>query len=518
MEFFKPTRLLNAMAATVMLTLAMSSCSKSGELADNVPADAIVVVKLNLQQVIENAGCTVENGRISLSPELTDEIGKDDPSSAMIINQFLSYTEGLDLSEAIFFVRERNDREKGVVMAVMTDKDKVAQTLGSFLGKPESKDGFECYDVSGNIIALKENILYFSDNLNIITDALNKAEKENLSSMPGLQKFLAEDNALAIIVSGKKIDLPSAYRNQWICGSLKFNGPEVSGELCMMDTDGNRNPFGEAFGELSSDFLRYIPDNTQLVAAIGPVKEPSLKQQINSYARQMGTSGKYLTDLDGTASFALHASDSLLGLGGMQFWNRFNGSNFDWSLIDMIAMAHYPETTADALVTELKDMFMLQGQTVETTDDGLSTFTIDNLRGFFGNVDNYFAIANFPIKASSGNRFNVNLDGKRAIIYSISKPTKETAELFGANIGSEGGIWLEKDCIKGKVSLTGTDSKYLQTVIRILLNPKMQELIETCINEMMGSTCYYDYYDDYDYPDDVEMMTENIAVSEPASF
>lgn len=509
MNFIKKARLMGAVLSTAAMALIMGSCSESGKLTENIPSDISMAMKLNLQQAVENAGCTVDNGRIVLSDELTEAISKEDPAAAMVANQFLAYTEGLDLSEAVFFMRSKRE---AVAMASMTDKDKVTGTLNTFFGKPESKDGFDCYDVKGGTMAVKGDIIYLSDDLATISKAIEDAKKESLSSKPGLEQFLSADNAFAIVLSAKEADLPSAYRDYWICGSLKFEGPEISGELCLMDTDGRRNAFGEAFGELSSDFLRYVPENTQLIAAVGPVKEPALKQVIESAARQMGDRGKYLTDLDGTASVAFHFSDSLTGANGIQAVNKlFYSNDFDWSLIDMIAMLHYPKATAEALTADIKDSFMLQGQTPEATADGLYTFTFDSLRGFFGTVGDYFAIANYPIK-QGGNSLNVNLSGKRAVIYAYSTPAKEFAEQFGfdPNIGSECELWLEKDCIKGKARFTNTDGRFLQTIISVLLNPDMQEFIKAYINESMGQPYCYE-------PDDEVFIDEDFEIEEVVS-
>lgn len=59
-------RALGGLMSLALVACMLTSCSKSGsgdKLVENIPASAFMVVKINPQQIIENAGCTVDNGK-----------------------------------------------------------------------------------------------------------------------------------------------------------------------------------------------------------------------------------------------------------------------------------------------------------------------------------------------------------------------------------------------------------------------------------------------------------------------
>lgn len=84
---------LGGLMAMALVTCMLTSCGKSGssdKLIENIPADANVVMKFNMQQVIENAGCSVDNGKIVLSEKYSDAIRQAAGATALKARQRIS--------------------------------------------------------------------------------------------------------------------------------------------------------------------------------------------------------------------------------------------------------------------------------------------------------------------------------------------------------------------------------------------------------------------------------------------
>lgn len=364
------------LAGLALMVGALTSCGGK-ELSKVIPADIKVACRFDLKQTALNAGCSFnEKGQLELSPEINAVIGNDIETMAKV-KMALMMTEGFDMSDMIFFMRTNNEP---VFVASLSDEVKVVKNITAMLGEPESADGFSVFYPSGKgyepVVAVKDARAWVASDLVTITDAIDAADKKHIGTMPGIRQFLDGDNAFAFVVSSRALNFfPSNFYNQWLCGSLKFDDKISSGELCMMDSDGKRYPFGETFGEVSTDFLRYVPADMNVVGALGPIESPSVKTMISMLATDLGSEGKYLTDIDGTIALALDFSDVAPG----NFSDLFNVGKYDFKSLKGLLMVHYPQQTANDLVTTVSDLLSLQGQIVGDGPDNLKTFAFDSI-------------------------------------------------------------------------------------------------------------------------------------------
>lgn len=507
MKLSNPRRLTSRLFATAVIALTLTSCGKSSEMTENIPADVDYAVRLNLRQPLENAGCTVtDNGVITLPDKLLNAIS-DSPAISMMVQQLLSATEGIDLSDFYFFEHNGNR----ILLGALSDSNKVSETFTKYFGSAKTVDGMKMFSVDGQLIFIDADLLWIPTHwepvaaTNEIKAVKTAAKNKHIGTVPGLEEWLAADNTVAAVISGKQLDLPSQYRNDWMCGSLRFDGNTVSGELALINDTGKREPLGESFGIIDTDFLRYIPDNSSVVVALGPVENPQIKQFIGAIASNMDEYSKFLTSLDGTISIALDMSKLTE--------NMQQSLDIPFTDIEGIAMVHYPDKVADELVTTLCDLSRMSGQQPEALGNGQFTISEDGLQLFFGNIDGYFAISTSKIQPDSHNAYTPLVSGKRGVIAAISTPN-EISRSFGVDYSTEAAIWLESDCIKGKIELKGTSSKFLEAFIDLCLNENFRNQIENIVDllyEINGhcNNCNIEDYEEYFYEPD-EVVIESV--------
>lgn len=530
---------LNALCS--LMTFAMvvgmlTSCSKDGsdKLVESVPADAVFVMKLNPKQIIENTGCTVDNGKIVLSSAYKDAIKNVGGTTALgVVNQYLAYTEGVNLDAIMVFYTTKNGSDAALV-ATLSDEDAVKKTLKDLVGKQKEKDGFDCYEIDGGgVIAIKDKMMWFANKLSVITNHIKAAKKENIGSVAPIAELLTADNAFALAANLPKFksqvgnveqELTSegvpaniakkiaGMMNYYACISFTLSGNSASGEFYLVDKDGKRNEFGKVLNVIDTNFLNNVPAKANCIAAAGSIADADinayLKQLAAEVAQEDPQNAKYtdlFTKMDGTAAIAaeFNAINVVDPLTLIKMSNT-ELAQFVISNIKVIAMAHYPQATVQNYANIFADELRQEGATVNTTSNGLYTVNAPNLFDlYFGNRNGYLTISNFN---DNGNAANVasKFAGKRLMVYSSGQPNPTMAN-FGWNFGGEGELWLEADALKYKVTLTGTNQKFLQAILEPLTDMDNINKIMQYANEIERATYSKNYngynYGTYDYDD-----------------
>lgn len=541
---------LNALGGLMAVALAacmLTSCGKSAGSADtlveNIPSSSVFVLKINPQQVLENAGCSVDNGKIVLSQKYSDVI-KENAGAAMlnVVNQYLAYTEGIKLDAIMLFSADAGAKSAAMT-ALVSDAEPVKAHLKDLFGNQTEENGYTVFKNAGVVIAVNDKMMWVADNMAAIERISAEAAKSNLASVGGVGEFLADDNAFAFVVSLPEIektlkaqgidvaaklernDVPAPLAEKiagamkyYACGSMAFKGNTVSGEFFLVDKDGKRSEFGKVLNVIDTDFLANVPADANAVMACGNIGDADLKSAIDSavadYKAKAGDSqdAQYLDLLtlwDGTAALAFECNDliaidpaSLVNMSEMQLVETV------FSKIKCVAMAHYPAEVVEKYAARVFDFMRNTGATPDYAGKGY--YKVDFEQGFslyFGNRYGYLTFANFDIK-SNANTLADKFAGKHLAIYSKAEANPVMAR-FGWNYGSEGMLWLDDDALRFKMELTGTSANYLQAFIEPLTDMNnLQNLMqyfmemERSVGNSYGSYDEPDFDDYYDYSED----------------
>lgn len=536
-------RALGGLMSLALVACMLTSCSKSGsgdKLVENIPASAFMVVKINPQQIIENAGCTVDNGKIVLSQKYSDVIKQQAGAAALnVVNSYLAYTEGIKLDAIMVAVTADGS---GIGVGMLSDAEPVKKHLKELLGNQSDEDGFVVFKASGHmVIAIKDNMIWWSDGLGSIKKQIEKAAESNIASLKGVGDILSDDNAFAMVINlpeaNKKLaahgeDIKSELTRNGVpaglaaklanvmdyyaCGSLKFDRNTVSGEFYLIDKDGNRNEFGKMLNVIDTDFLKNVPADANAVMACGNIADPDVKKLIDDAAADFkskpynASDAQYLdllTAWDGTAAIALECN-SLAGADPVSMMNMSETALAEMVLknLKFVAMAHYPADVV-AKYTEMMCSFMQSSNmTPAQAADGLYSVAVPNVFDlYFGNENGYLTVANCNGGGNSSSLAD-KFTGKRFMMYS-HYDANPTLAGFGWNFGSESALWLEADALKFRSELTGTDANFLQAIIEPLTDMNNLNKLMEYVGQMMSNMNYgadYDYDAYYDYGDYAE--------------
>ncbi len=486
-------KLINKLFSLTLITVAMmaalTSCSGSSDMTELIPADVQFAARINLRQPLENGGFTIDkDGKITL-PDVLQKQLNGNPGVAMPLQMALSAIEGTDIAECyVFSCKDGTD----CVLLRLTDADKVEKTLKTYLGEPRKNDGTSYFDVDGFCFIIDDDILWGVDKVADVAKIKAAAKEKNIASISSINQLLASnDNTFALAVSPKAIDVPQIAK-YWGCLSLKFEGNVSEGEFALVDADGQRYPFGDAFGTVDTDILNNFPANSNVVAVLGPVKDASLKKYINKFAAQMGDMSDLLTGLDGTIGAAAYIPSSLAGLTSLEDVVGLEGS----------LLAKYKPAALNNIISTIVTKSQLGGFEVTQTTNGYST-VVDGSTIYFGNLDNYLAISTVPLTKGGNTSFKEAIEGTHGAICQKSKVLKSSPMVVDSR------TWMESDCIKAKATITGSSKKFIEAYIELLLNPDAQAEIENLIRAIMNQYrdeygAAYGYGEGYDYDADID--------------
>lgn len=178
---------LNALGGLMAVALAacmLTSCGKSAGSADtlveNIPSSSVFVLKINPQQVLENAGCSVDNGKIVLSKKYSDVI-KENAGATMlnVVNQYLAYTEGIKLDAIMLFSADAGAKSAAMT-ALVSDAEPVKAHLKELFGNQTEENGYTVFKNTGVVIAVNDKMMWVADNMAAIESI--SAEARNLIS------------------------------------------------------------------------------------------------------------------------------------------------------------------------------------------------------------------------------------------------------------------------------------------------------------------------------------------------
>lgn len=530
---------LGALMSVALVSVMLTSCSKgggSGKLIENIPASACFVMKANPQQIVENAGCTVENGKIVLSDVYSEAIRKIEPMAVSMVNTYLAYTEGVDLSSMMVFFTDFKNGEDVTFVALANDPAKVAENLKNFFGEGKERDGFTTFQIDGSdgVIALKDNFIWVAAKMKYINRHIEDAQQASLATLSGVAEFLTGDDAMAYMISLPKIkEMADSYGksleeelrdegvptsladkivdvfNYYACFSVKLDGNTLSGQAYLVDENGKRNEFGKMLNEIDPAFLANVPANTNSIMAFGNIADEDIKNLMKNEADKMRDRRyradevavlDFLTAWDGTAAMAIDATGLNVNLNTLVDMNEMELATFVMQNIKMVAMAHLPADLIQNYTNTICTMLESTNQTYDTLGNGYYSVAIQdvNVTGYFGEKDGYFVVGNSNGEGASD--LTGLFAGKRAVLYGKQDANPTLAEC-GWNFGSEGSAWVEDDAIKFNLSLTGTSLNFLQAFLEPLTDAKnlqnMADLVEKL--ERSGRYGYDDYGYDYDY-------------------
>lgn len=533
---------LRGLMSVALVAVMLTSCKKGGSssaLIENIPASACFVLKMNPQQVIENTGCSVENGKIVLSEKYTDAIRNINPGAVSMANSFLSMTEGLDLSSMMLFLTDMSRGRDVALVGAVNEPETVVKNLESITGVAgRDRDGFKTFSIEDEMmIAVGNNLIWFASDMSVINRHIEDAQEASLASVAGVAEFLSEDDALAWMVSLPKVkeeferhgnsieqelieeDVPANLAgkiadvfNYNACISFKLDGSTLCGRAFLVDDNGQRNEFGKMLNEIDPGFLANVPANANSVIAMGSIADEDVKNLIKVEADHLrGRQYRadevevldFLTAWDGTAAMAFDTNDVVFGWDDLKSMNEQEIMMYVMQKIKMVAMVHLPSEMISKYTNNICSMIQAANMPFNTVDTDYYSIEVPDaeITGYFGNKNGYLTFGNCDGEGATN--LSDIFAGQRMLYYFTQGANPMMAE-YGWDFGSEGVFRVGDDIVEFNVTLTGTTSNFLQAIFEPLTNPETIQKLQELAESMYGGYNDYDYYEyeSYEEPDE----------------
>lgn len=196
--------LIHSLAALVLLVVCLSSCSKKDEYTNVIPADAGVVVSMDVRSMVEKSGLEGQH-KDALMQKFLDGL-KPDVSAASFqqIEKMVKNPEesGLSVRDRIYFF---NSAKNLACVVKVADETKLKETFKlleeqKLASAVESADGFSWVSMEGNTLCA------FNKNVLLVLGSTDAAGTESLKANAKIWLAQKEENSIRKNPGFRKID------------------------------------------------------------------------------------------------------------------------------------------------------------------------------------------------------------------------------------------------------------------------------------------------------------------------
>lgn len=391
-----------AAIAAATLAIVATSCSGKPEVLESVPATATTVVRVDLERFLTEAGCTVNDEGITLSDDLRQALDTATSARAAAADIF-TRIKGLSLQTAVYF--EMPDVEGGVLVLPVDDDEAVES-----LSKPEMKlikdkdHGFVTFTDAERktSVAINDNLCWMAALDPDATVALAKkarraAKKESIADIRWKADALADDVPLRAIISigetHTDIFGDNAYQSAYACIASGDGDSLLNIKAHIADADGNRLPPFPTPGAIDPDFIRFLSECHNVVAAIAIAEDFNWDAFLDSEGKSLPSANKifmssmepHLRNIDGTIAVGL----------------RIDFDNLSTDSLDFCVVVKMKAGGADGVIDKIREMAAESRQQLAMRD-GFIRLPLENRTLRIGKIDNYLIVANHQPETATG--------------------------------------------------------------------------------------------------------------------
>lgn len=546
----------------VLAALSLVSCSKdeasfSSDLLKQIPADAEVVVAVDMTAIAKSAEVEItDDGVSSLPSYLADRIPYPTDDLLKEFNKKIGEL-GVDITAAAMFYKE--SLSLPVVVARVKDSSALTSQLKSFGMKESSSDGFKVYSVTdedsywgevscvvinGDYVYSYVDEVYAYDGRDPKRDlvkAVKSVASADFASTPA-GEYIAKGNAggLALVCSEKNARL---LRRE--CGLTPEIARDIEGAFIgvRFDLEGNELKFtaqaldknGSKFDSskysngicinpdatISQKAVEYLAPETCALAAV-TFSGIDWNAVIDQVADQMGGMSSeqetvirmavtYLKSLEGTVTIGVGVKDGLNSIARLA--NDRNRRPFD-DLVLSAAVQTKPGK-AKSMFSDMASFVAASGMPYDVTGNGFS-ISIPEIGATFyvAAFDDMLTVSTVPVNGRSNNAVSKAVDFGRynAAFAIVADKNSEIIEQLGCNIGLQLLAASNPESAEATFSLkaVGTSDPLLKALIKAGFD--VYGNFYRLKNIFDGVYSSVDYFNDYDYDD-----YEEVAVADSAA-
>lgn len=307
-------------ACTLVIIALLNSCrSGNGRLLDYVPAGSEELAVVNTDMLLKNAGCKIDKGVITLTPDLEMIKAKMSQQNADRLSYITLAAPAIDLENIVFFRHGST-----YIQLVRVKAPEIFEQAIKLGAKDISRtDGVTYYTMDDIVIAVDGDLAWIANKSDAISSAIKDAGKKNFTTAyPALAETLENKEYVIRTVNRISENFSAAPYNgvrqefSELFGICKLNLTDNIADLKIQFTDAGMKPleFSPYLETAGSDFLRFVDQRSNIVFAAGNplTKEeflPMLANIISSEKslRTLAPVIPYLESIEGTTSISATA-------------------------------------------------------------------------------------------------------------------------------------------------------------------------------------------------------------------
>ena len=233
-----------------IMIFGLSSCSKGSDLINVVNDEAVAVIMLQPEQLLNTFDVAVENGQVVIPEDIKSDFTENDIQE---MNEMLSYTEGVDRSQvlvSVYMERKKNEysgRYSNVPQVVVVAKVKDQAALDASFAKLEfektSSAGYDVYEYSGSQFVVAEGLVWVVENKanggELVKELLKKAADNPLADWKVSKLASISDKAVAGlgVIDSSMLEIPLNVNYVMLAG-LDLNGATAELKSEVFDIEG----------------------------------------------------------------------------------------------------------------------------------------------------------------------------------------------------------------------------------------------------------------------------------------
>lgn len=552
-------------ALVMLLALVTTSCSSDSgtKFLERIPENTDVVLVGNLKTIMESAGGSLDNDKITLPSVVLNKMGSSKKKELKKVNDFLE--EAGISTEVCALTYNFSDKSPIIIFAINSEKKfaKAIKKLG--FDKESDDDGTTIYKMqtyesdydedwnSYVYIAVNDGYGYMLPDISkeddsnpesTLTSFIEDASEKPFTKL-ACAEYITSGNAggLAIRIPDmlrtalKMAGMPSVVTDIYsgmICMTGSLDKESATSKIKWFDEDGKEKDFsklglpGNFNTNIDPAALAYMSKDESIVSAVS-MKDVDWSTITKAIAKQdhmpqnvMDVVNNYLKKIDGTMAFGLGVT------GGLEAFAKMNYGKDVLNQMAFTVVVGTKRGEAKSIVDDLANMAGSFGIPLNTTANGFS-LSIPGEEGtiYLEAQGNYLVLANHQIKKSNSNATVKALDFQNYVSAAAFCVSKDHPLFRDLDINNDLLLTATTDAktfeatfkaeIKGGKA-EGFIAKFIETIINVIDNEDAIEAQWDRYREEFRGPSYYDSYDDsdYDYDDYAEYEVADSVVAEPA--
>ncbi|MDE6108695.1 MAG: hypothetical protein K2F72_00205, partial [Muribaculaceae bacterium] len=316
--------------AWLIATMAVvtAACShKESEILETIPAESDVIVRLNCENIIENAGYTRNGDKWEAGKVVNALLDEFSSKDRLEIEKMIEALQAVD-ARNVFIYSYEGDM---YLTCLLKYPDQIAAALEAEYGQPERANSFKVYRDN---IMIRDNRLWIAEDVKHLTKVLEAAEKSPASESKGVMaSFASEATALDISLNPGKFFSRNPYMMamgidfgntdySFFSYSATLHKNTMKIEATTLDKDGDKVPVGDLMTPVDASFIKFMPANPAVVVAFGKVSDELMSRMLGDVPSvQRGIVEPYLKAVEGTFAISAAMPENISRFTDPSAWN-----------------------------------------------------------------------------------------------------------------------------------------------------------------------------------------------------